>query len=97
MASPSLVGKAVENGHFHSSTASLPPKTQILMLGKAIIPSAHTSEGTSQPSCLGNKNVITDGKQVQGWDFIARKRIYYNTSRMLLSWDWYRMTEGADG
>lgn len=38
-----------------------------------------------------------DGKQVQGWDFIAKKIIYCNKSGRLLSWDLYRMTWGADG
>lgn len=97
VASPSLVGKAVEIGHFHSRIASLPPKPQILVLKKAIIPSAHATEGTSQPLCPGNKNIIRGGKRVQGWDFIAKKIIYCNKSRMLLSWDLYRLTWGEDG
>lgn len=97
VASPSLMGKTVENGRFHSSIASLPPKPQILVLKKAIIPSAHATKGTSQPLCPGSRKIITDGKQVQGWDFIAKKIIDCTGRRMLLSWDLYRMTRGADG
>lgn len=94
VASPSLMGKTMENGRFHSSIASLPPKPQILVLKKAIIPSAHATKGTSQPLCPGSRKIITDGKQVQGWDFIAKKIIDCTGRRMLLSWDLYRMTRG---
>lgn len=90
-------GKSCGKWAFPFQYSSLHPKTEILVLKKAVIPPAHATEGTSQPLCPGNKDIITDGKQVQGWDFIAEKIIYCNKSRMLLSWDLSSMTWGADG